>query len=110
MFDLIAAAHAMGQPPGEGGGSPIAGMMPLILIVVIAYLLILRPQMKKQKAQQRMIDELDKGNEIVTSGGIHGTIANIKDDTLVLKIAENVKIEVSRTAVSRNKSSEKSDA
>ena len=100
----------MGQPGGEGAANPIGGFLPLILIVLIAYLLILRPQMKKQKAQQRMIDELDKGNEIVTSGGIHGTIANIKDDTLVLKIAENVKIEVSRTAVSRNKSSEKSDA
>ena len=111
MFDLITAAHALGQPPGgEGSPSPIAGMMPLILIVVIAYLLILRPQMKKQKAQQRMIDELEKGDDIVTSGGVHGSIANIKDDTLVLKVAENVKIEVSRTAVSRNKSSEKRDS
>ena len=72
----------------------------------VLYLLILRPQMKKQKAQQRMVDELEKGNKIVTSGGIHGTIDNIKDDIIVLKIGDNVKIEVSRTAVSRNKSGE----
>ncbi|MYI60781.1 MAG: preprotein translocase subunit YajC [Gemmatimonadetes bacterium] len=59
---------------------------------LVLYLLILRPQMKKQRNQQRMIDELEKNDEIVTSGGIHGTILNIKDDILVVKIADNVKI------------------
>ena len=62
--------------------------------------------MKKQRNQQRMIDELEKNDEIVTSGGIHGTILNIKDDILVVKIADNVKIEVSRAAVSRVKNKE----
>tara|TARA_Y100001968_G_C18727278_1_gene422830 strand:+ start:54 stop:254 length:201 start_codon:yes stop_codon:yes gene_type:complete len=57
--------------------------------------------MKKQKQQQQMIDELEKGDQIVTSGGIHGHIQNIKDDVIVVKIAENVKIELSRSAVSR---------
>jgi preprotein translocase subunit YajC len=57
--------------------------------------------MKKQKQQQQMIDELEKGDQVVTSGGIHGLIQNIKDDIIVLKIAENVKIELSRSAVSR---------
>ena len=56
---------------------------------------------KKQKQQQQMIDELEKGDQVVTSGGIHGLIQNIKDDIIVLKIAENVKIELSRSAVSR---------
>ncbi len=108
MFELIDAAHAIGAPPGEdgGGGSPIASLLPFVLMFAVLYLLILRPQMKKQKNQQRMIDELEKGDEIVTSGGIHGSIANIKDDIIVLKIGDNVKIEVSRTAVSRNKSGE----
>ncbi|MXX38921.1 MAG: preprotein translocase subunit YajC [Gemmatimonadetes bacterium] len=73
---------------------------------LVLYLLILRPQMKKQRNQQRMIDELEKNDEIVTSGGIHGTILNIKDDILVVKIADNVKIEVSRAAVSRVKNKE----
>ena len=62
--------------------------------------------MKKQKNQQRMINELEKNDEIVTSGGIHGTILNIKDDVLVVKIADNVKIEISRAAVSRVKNKE----
>jgi preprotein translocase subunit YajC len=64
--------------------------------------------MRKQKNQQKMVDELKKGDAVVTSGGIHGTISNLKDDIMVLKIADNVKIEVSRSAVSRVKSDEKS--
>ena len=108
MFHLIDAAYAMGAPGGSGGrtGSPIASLLPFALMLVVLYLLILRPQMKKQKAQQRMIDELERGDQIVTSGGIHGVIQNLKDDTIVLKVAENVKIEVSRGAVARVKGKE----
>ena len=108
MSELVGTAHAMGANPGEEGegGSSIASLLPFVLMFAVLYLLILRPQMKKQKAQQRMVDELEKGNRIVTSGGIHGTIDNIKDDIIVLKIAENVKIEVSRAAVQRNKNTE----
>jgi preprotein translocase subunit YajC len=67
--------------------------------------------MKKQKNQQKMIDELEKGARIVTSGGIHGTITNLKDDVIVVKIADNVRVEMSRSAVSRirDDDSDKSD-
>ena len=103
MFDLISSAYAMGAPPAGGGEpSPIASLLPFALMFLVLYLLILRPQMKKQKQQQQMIDELEKGDQVVTSGGIHGLIQNIKDDIIVLKIAENVKIELSRSAVSRD--------
>ena len=107
MFDLISTAYAMGGAT-EGGQqpNPIASFLPFVLMFLVLYLLILRPQMKKQKNQQRMIDELEKNDEIVTSGGIHGTILNIKDDILVVKIADNVKIEISRAAVSRVKNKE----
>ena len=102
MFDLISSAYAMGAPPAGGGEpSPIASLLPFALMFLVLYLLILRPQMKKQKQQQQMIDELEKGAQVVTSGGIHGLIQNIKDDIIVLKIAENVKIELSRSAGSR---------
>ncbi len=107
MFNLVDAAYAMGAPPeGGGSGNPISSLVPFILIFAVLYLLILRPQMKKQKEQKRMIEELEKGDQVVTSGGIHGSIANIKDDILVLKIADNVKIELSRAAVSRAKNKE----
>ena len=107
MFDLIGTAHALGSP-AEGGGasSPVASLLPFALMIVVLYLLILRPQMKKQKAQQRMIEELEKNDEVITTGGMHGTILNVKDDIIVLKIADNVKVEVSRTAVARVKSKE----
>ena len=108
MFDLISTAYALGGAPSEGGqqANPIASFLPFVLMFLVLYLLILRPQMKKQRNQQRMIDELEKNDAIVTSGGIHGTILNIKDDILVVKIADNVKIEVSRAAVSRVKNKE----
>ena len=111
MFDLISTAYALGGSPADGGGqpNPIASLLPFALMFLVLYLLLLRPQMKKQKNQQRMVDELEKNDEIVTSGGIHGTILNIKDDILVVKIADNVKIEVSRAAVSRVKNKEDAD-
>ena len=77
--------------------------LPLILIFVIMYLLIIRPQQKKQKEHQRMLDSVKKGDKIVTSGGIYGQIVGIKerDQTLIVKVADNVKVELSRGSVSR---------
>ena len=111
MFDLlVSSAYAMGGPPADGGQpNPIASLLPFALMFLVLYLLILRPQMKKQKDQQRLVDELEKKDAIVTSGGIHGVIENIKDDILVVKVAENVKIEISRAAVSRVKNKENDD-
>ena len=100
---LVDNAHAMGAPGGESGGSPIGTLLPFVLMFGVLYFLILRPQIKKQKSQQKMIDELKKGDEIVTSGGIHGVITNLKDDVISVKIAENVKVELTRSAVSRVK-------
>ncbi|MCC7262768.1 MAG: preprotein translocase subunit YajC [Candidatus Latescibacteria bacterium] len=101
----------MGAPPeGGGGGSAILGMLPFVLMFAVLYLLILRPQIKKQKAHQKMVDELKKGDEVVTSGGIHGVVVNLKDDIVVLKIAENVKVDLSRSAVATVKSSAEGQA
>ena len=105
LFFFPEAAHAMGGSGSEGGGggAPLVQLLPFVLMFLVLYLLILRPQIRKQKAQQRMIDELEKGDRIVTTGGIHGVILNIKDDVLVVKIAENVKVDLSRAAVQRVK-------
>ncbi len=90
----------------QGGqvASPGAGMFgsffPLILIFVIFYFLLIRPQQKKMREHQKMLTALKKGDRILTGGGIYGTIVNIKGNTLEVKISENVKIELARSAVS----------
>ena len=106
---LVDNAYAMGMPSAEGGGggaSAVLGMLPFILMFLVLYLLILRPQIKKQKTHQKMVDELKKGDQVVTSGGLHGVVVNLKDDVVVLKIAENVKVDLSRSAVASVKGNE----
>jgi preprotein translocase subunit YajC len=101
LFELIGAAHAMGGQPVEGGPHPLLAMAPYLLMFVILYFLLIRPQIKKQKAQQQLIEELKKGDRVVTSGGIHGVIVSLKEDTMLVKVAENVKMEIARAAVSK---------
>jgi preprotein translocase subunit YajC len=72
---------------------------PFILIIAIFYFLIIRPQNRKQKETQRMLSALKKGDRVVTIGGVHGTIASVKDASVVLRVDDNVKIEFSRSAV-----------
>jgi preprotein translocase subunit YajC len=91
---------AMGPSGGSGGGSPMAMLLPIVGMLVIFYLLLLRPQQKKQKELQKMIGNLRKGDRVMTTGGIYGTIAGIKDNVIILKIAENVKIEVVKGSIS----------
>jgi len=73
--------------------------MPLILIFLIFYLLIIRPQRIKEKKHQNMLQNLSKGDQVVTVGGLHGTIVGLTDDIVVLRVAEDVKVEVSRNAI-----------
>lgn len=97
-------AFAMGGQPADGSQPGfLMQIFPLLLMVVVVYLLIFRPQIKKQKAQQAMIDALQKGDKIVTSGGIHGTIVGVKEEAgiLVVQVAKEVRLEVARGSVSR---------
>ena len=88
---------------GGGQGNPLLGFLPLVLIIFVMYFLMIRPQAKKQKEQRAMIEALQKGDRILTAGGILGTIAGIKDNesVLIVKIADNVKIELSRQSVAQ---------
>ncbi|UMZ74017.1 preprotein translocase subunit YajC [Natranaerofaba carboxydovora] len=79
----------------------IAGFLPLILVVVVFYLMIIRPQQKQQKERQQMLESLKKNDEVITIGGIHGTIKDIQEDTIKLKIAENMTITVSRFGIQK---------
>lgn len=79
--------------------NPLANFLPLIVIFIIFYFLLIRPQKLSQKEHQKMIQNLNKNDEIVTTGGIHGKIINIKEKTLVLRIDDNTKIEIDKNYV-----------
>ncbi|HEY6953357.1 MAG TPA: preprotein translocase subunit YajC [Bacteroidota bacterium] len=88
-------------PAGQdGGGAGIVGNVVLFgSIILIFYFMIIRPQQKRAKERQQMIDSMKKGDKIVTAGGIHGTIVGIEDKTLLVQIADNVKVKVDRSSV-----------
>ena len=91
------------QTQAPGG---IVSFLPLILILGIFYLIVFLPARRRQKKLQMMIDNLKAGDKVITSGGIYGTIVGFKDDRIQLRIAENVKIELSRSAVTALQGSE----
>jgi len=91
---LLLQANASAQPP-----SPIVQFAPLIFIGVIFYFLLIRPQQKQRKEQQKLIEALKTGDKVVTTSGIHGMITNVKERTVLLKVADNVKIEIDKAAV-----------
>lgn len=101
MFEKIAYAQDQAAQAG-GETSTLLSFLPLILIFVIFYFLLIRPQQKRQRELQKMIEGLKKGDRVVTSGGIIGTIASIQNDYIVLKVGdnENTKIEVLKGSIS----------
>ncbi len=87
------------QPARPQGGSPIAMLIPFILVFVIFYLLIVMPQRKKQKKHMAMVEQLKPGDRIITTGGIFGTVMGVQKDRIELKVAANVKIDITKSAV-----------
>lgn len=79
--------------------NPILNLFPLIFIFIIFYFLLIRPQRTKEKEHQKLLTRLNKNDEIVTNSGIHGTIINVKDKTITLRIDDNVKIELEKNCV-----------
>ncbi|MCX5696194.1 MAG: preprotein translocase subunit YajC [Candidatus Omnitrophica bacterium] len=77
----------------------IINLVPLALIFVIFYFMLIRPQRQKEKEHQKMLGNLNKNDEVVTSSGIHGTIVNVKEKTIILRIDENVKIELEKNCI-----------
>ena len=86
--------------------SGIISFLPLIFILGIFYLIVFLPARRRQKKLQEMIDNLKTGDKVVTTGGIYGTIVGFKDDRIQLRIADNVKVELSRNAVTALQGSE----
>ena len=97
LFIPIAQAAPGAAPAGGVGGM----LVPMILIMGIFYFMLIRPQQRKEKERKRMISELKSGAKVMFSGGIIGVISNVKEHTFMIKIADGVKIEVARGAVSQ---------
>jgi preprotein translocase subunit YajC len=97
MFEKIAYA----APAAMNDANPLVSFFPLIVIFVIFYFLLIRPQQKRQKDLQKTVDALKKGDKVVTAGGIIGTIASMQNDYVVLKVGDNdnTKMEVLKSAI-----------
>jgi len=99
---FLACLVVPGQALAESAGLPISGLAslaPLLLIIVIFYFLLIRPQQKRMKAHRGMIDELKKGDKIITGGGIIGTVRDVSEDIVKLDIADKVRITIKRDTI-----------
>lgn len=91
---------AMAQPQGGSPeGSLVSTLIMFALIIGIFYFMILRPQQKRAKERQKMLEAVKKGDKVITASGVHGTVAGLDEKTLLLQVAENVKIKYERSAI-----------
>ena len=81
--------------------SPILQFLPLLFLFVIFYFMLIRPQQKKQKDHADMVAKLDKNDEVITVGGVHATVVSVGDKTAILRIADNVKIEIEKASITQ---------
>ena len=97
MDFLVQSAHA--QAGGEATGSPLMSLMLPILLLVVFYFLLIRPQQKRVKEHKQMVSELKKGDEVVTSGGLAGELTEVGDSFVQLQIAEGIEVQVQKQSV-----------
>jgi preprotein translocase subunit YajC len=95
-MDLLIAMAPQG---GEGGGSMVSTIIMFGAIFLIFYFMIIRPQQKKAKERTKLLSNLEKGDKVVTSGGIHGIISGLDEKTCLLQVSDNLKIKVERSAI-----------
>ncbi|MBF0253751.1 MAG: preprotein translocase subunit YajC [Candidatus Omnitrophica bacterium] len=96
-FLAFGVAASSGEPP------VFMSFLPLVFMFVIFYFLLIRPQQRRQKEHQNFVNAVQKNDEVVTTGGIHGTVVQVKDATVVIRVADNVRIEVEKGCLSRKK-------
>lgn len=101
MFISNAYAQAAPAAPGADLASTFTSMLPLVLMFVVLYFIMIRPQMKRQKEHRAMIDALAKGDEVATAGGLLGKVAGLSEGYIQLEIASGVQVQVQRSAVSQ---------
>ncbi len=98
---FISSAYAQTAPAAAGGdmSSSLMSMLPLVLMFVVLYFVMIRPQMRRQKEDKAMRDAVAKGDEVVTAGGVLGKISKVGDNFLSLEVSQGVEIQIQRTAV-----------
>ena len=99
-MSFIPFLQAGGAGSMSTSGSLVGSLLPFLLIIVIFYFFLIRPQNKKQKETQKMLDALKKGDKVITIGGIHGTVSSVKENTVIVKVDDDCKLEFNRTAIS----------
>ena len=95
---FIPFLQAAGSAP-SASGSLLGTLFPFLLIIVIFYFFLIRPQNKKQKETEKMLNALKKGDKVITIGGIHGVVSSVKEKTVILKVDDDCKMEFNRTAI-----------
>ena len=106
MLEMLNTVVAVAPPQGqEGGQSLLMTFLPMILIFVVFYFLLIAPARKKQKKHSELLESLKNGDRVITNGGIHGTVVGVSDNIVQVRIAEKIKIDVSRHAVAGLQSS-----
>jgi preprotein translocase subunit YajC len=98
MFSSIIAMAPAQQ--GQGGGEIYSTLIMFALIIGIFYLMIIRPQQKRAKEREALLGQIKKGDKIITAGGIHGEIVGVDEKTLLIEIADKVKVKIERNSIS----------
>jgi preprotein translocase subunit YajC len=98
---FISNAYAQAAPAAASPESGLLGMLPLVLMFVVLYFVMIRPQMKRQKEHKAMIEALAKGDEVVTAGGIVGKVSKLGDSFVHLEVANGVEVQLQRSAISQ---------
>lgn len=96
---LIPSAHAQAAAGGQPAGGGFSMLLMSIILIAVMYFLMIRPQMKRQKEHKALLDKLAKGDEVLTNGGIAGTVAEIGDNFITIEVADNVRIRVQKGAI-----------
>ena len=104
MMNHLLHILLMGPQQGSGGAGAIGSFLPIILIFIVFYFFMIRPQMKKAKEQKKYMEAIKKGDKIVTIGGIHGKIAEISDTTFIIEVEGGNRLKIQKNAVSMDNS------
>ncbi|MEW6534210.1 MAG: preprotein translocase subunit YajC [Candidatus Auribacterota bacterium] len=99
LFLFAQAAAPAATPPQSLGGMFLSMLPMFVVIIVIFYFIVYRPQQKEQKRRNEVLNNLNKGDKVITAGGIHGVVATVKTDTVLIKVDGDVKLEVSKPSV-----------